>query len=275
MKISVLTENTVYKRGFIGEHGLSLLIETDREKLLFDTGQTDVFQRNAKNLSENLEDLTGIILSHGHYDHCGGLGAWLENGKNRLSCPVYINHAAFQEKYTQNPKNRKLRYIGIDWKPEICRDRLKLLKEQKREIADNVFLLSQIPYTVPFEPQPEWFYLDKEGSQRDTLQDEQLLVIREEQGLFVFAGCAHPGIINCLSFVKANFPEEKIYGVFAGMHLKGCGRARLYNTIQALKEMQPEIVVPMHCTGIQAIAAVKEQLGDVCRLAEAGKVFEI
>lgn len=272
MKISILTENTVYKRGFIGEHGLSLLIETGNRKFLFDTGQTRVFAGNAKLLKQELEGLDGIILSHGHYDHCGGLGNWIEE-QGKPSCPVYVNYRAFQGKYTQNPKNGIMRYIGIDWKPELCGNQLKLIKGRKKEIAENVFLLSEIPYNVSFEPKPGLFYQDEAGTIPDDMADEQLLVIREEKGLYVFAGCAHPGIINCLAYVAESFPGEKIYGIFAGMHLKSCSKERLEATIQALKRINAGIIVPMHCTGILAIAAIKEQLGECCVLAEAGKII--
>ena len=273
MKVSILTENTVYKRGFAGEHGLSLLIETEGRRFLFDTGQTRVFQRNAETLKEKLEELDGIILSHGHYDHCGGLGNWLAEERRELPCPVYINARAFEGKYTRNPQNGQIRYIGIDWKQEVCGEELRLIQEKKQEIAENVFLLSQIPYQIAFEPKPQLFYQDEAGTIPDTMADEQLLVIREEKGLYVFAGCAHPGIINCLTYVKEHFPGEHIYGIFAGMHLKGCSKERLKSTIQELKTVDAPLVVPMHCTGILAIAAIKEALGDTCVLAEAGKII--
>lgn len=275
MKINILTENTVYKRGFIGEHGLSLLIETEHGKFLFDTGQTSVFQKNARTLKVSLEELDGIILSHGHYDHCGGLGNWLEEENGQLPCSVYVNHKAFHKKYTKNPQNGQMRYIGIDWKPEICKGELNLISEKKQEIVENVFLLSDIPYKVNFEPKPQVFFQDEEGTIADTMEDEQLLVIREEKGLYVFAGCAHPGIINCLTYVKESFPGEKVYGVFAGMHLKGCKKERLEATIQELQELEAEVVVPMHCTGMIAIASIKERLGEKCILAEAGKVINV
>lgn len=275
MKISILTENTVYKRGFIGEHGLSLLIETEGRRFLFDTGQTKVFVQNAGVLKEELDQLDGIILSHGHYDHCGGLGNWLEERHKELSCPIYVNDRAFEKKYTKNPKNNQMRYIGIDWKPELCGEQLKLIQEKKKQIAENVFLLSEIPYRVSFEPNSGWFYQDEAGTISDSMMDEQLMVVREEKGLYVFAGCAHPGIINCISYVRESFPEEHIYGIFAGMHLKGCTRQRLEMTIQELKKINAGIIVPMHCTGILGIAAIKEQLGDICILAEAGKVINV
>lgn len=275
MKISILTENTVYKRGFIGEHGLSLLIETEGKRFLFDTGQTRVFVRNATTLKENLTELDGIVLSHGHYDHCGGLGNWIEEEAKMLSCPVYVNYRAFEKKYTKNLKNNEMLYIGIDWEPEVCGEQLTLIQERKKQIAENVFLLSEIPYCVSFEPKPKVFYQDELGTILDNMADEQIMVIREEKGLYVFAGCAHQGIINCLSYVKESFPGERIYGIFAGMHLKGCAKERLEMTIQELKKINAEIIVPMHCTGILGIAAIKEQLGDNCILAEAGKVINV
>ena len=109
------------------------------------------------------------------------------------------------------------------------------------------------------------------GLVADHMEDEQLLAIREEQGLCVFAGCAHPGIVNCLKYVQSFFPGEHIHAIVAGMHLKGCSPQQLQKTIQALREFGADSVVPLHCTGLLAIAAIKEALGERCLLAEVGK----
>ena len=86
MRFTVLNENTAGKRGFLAEHGLSVLIVHQGRKLLFDTGQTDVFLHNAEKIGETLSDLDAIILSHGHFDHCGGLEFW----QNRGSCLLFM-----------------------------------------------------------------------------------------------------------------------------------------------------------------------------------------
>lgn len=278
MKISILTENTVYKRGFLGEHGLSVLIETEDRRYLFDTGQSNVFLHNAAKLQLSLKELDGVILSHGHYDHCGGMENLPQQDKE---LPVYIHQKAFEKKYAENLKTGELRYIGLEntenW-PEWAR--LHKLQGGCNEIGAGIYLLSEIPYTTEFEPLPKGFWKDSEQSSplelvADTMEDEQLLVIEREEGLCVFAGCAHPGIINCLHYVQSIFPNIHIHSLLAGMHLKGCGRERVQKTILALQELEIDRIIPLHCTGLRAIAAIREALGSCCLLPEAGKQIEL
>jgi Metal-dependent hydrolases of the beta-lactamase superfamily II len=278
MKISILTENTVYKRGLLGEHGLSLLIETEGSRYLFDTGQSDVFLHNAAKLQLPLQELDGVILSHGHYDHCGGMEKLPQQKKE---VPVYIQKKAFEKKYAENFKTGELRYIGLE-KTERWPQWAKIHKLQGgcNEISAGVYLLSEIPYITEFEPLPKGFWKDSEQSYSpellaDTMEDEQLLVMESEAGLCVFAGCAHPGMINCLRHVQSVFPNAHIHSLVAGMHLKGCGIERVQKTILALQEMKIDHIIPLHCTGIRAIAAIREALGSCCILAEAGKQIEL
>lgn len=127
MKISFLNENTANKRGFLGELGLSLLIEWDGGKILFDTGQTDVFLRNAARMGADLEGLSAIVLSHGHFDHCGGLEYLLEGAADLP--PVYVRRSAFEDKQAVNADGKTYRKIGIPWREE--------LKERRRELLER------------------------------------------------------------------------------------------------------------------------------------------
>lgn len=310
MKVTVLAENTVYKRGFLGEHGLSMLLETDGKRYLFDTGQTDVFLRNAGKMKLDLEHLDGIILSHGHYDHCGGMKYWarkqIAGQGSAEEIPIYINRRAFDKKYSENPKTGEMLFGGIHAEAEAWmknNGNVKYTEQGCTAIAENVYLLSQVPFVTSFESVPARFWkeiqigdhagietgssikssLDTESQMdscpkadlpnlvADHMEDEQLLAIRERQGLCIFAGCAHPGIINCLSYVRSSFPGEHIHAIVAGMHLKSCSPSQLKKTIQALREFEIDSIVPLHCTGFLAIAAIKEALGEQCLLAEVGK----
>ena len=323
MEIKILTENTVYKRGFLGEHGLSLWIDTGVKKYLFDTGQSGVFLKNAGKMKLELEQLNGIILSHGHYDHCGGMKEWVERQKacGKLpEIPIYINQRAFDKKYSKHPVTGDLLFGGIpedaeQWMKE--NEFLVCTREGCTEIAENVYLLSNIPYVTDFESVPARFLKDisgKEGLKEkalegeskefsegrsveerlgrkdfgtaeempkahrltaDKMEDEQLLVIREKQGLCVFAGCAHPGIVNCLNYVQHSFSGEHIHSLVAGMHLKNCSSKQLKRTIASLRELEIDVIVPLHCTGILAIAAIKEALKDQCVMAEVGKTISL
>lgn len=324
MEVRILTENTVYKRGFLGEHGLSMLLETEGKRYLFDTGQTDVFLRNAGKMKLDLEHLDGIILSHGHYDHCGGMKYWARKHISSQhafpNIPIYIDRKAFDKKYSGHPKTGELLFGGIDAEAEAWMKQsadIHYTEHGRATVAENVYLLSEVPSVTDFESVPARFFkeIQVEGSQgtdnrnqekngpgiksqpgnnpdnsleiksqtgnnlnasfprlvADHMEDEQVLVVREQEGLCVFAGCAHPGIVNCLNYVQSSFPGEHIHAAVAGMHLKGCPPLQLKKTIQALQEFGIDVVVPLHCTGLLAIAAIKEALGEQCLLAEVGK----
>lgn len=352
MEVRILTENTVYKRGFLGEHGLSMLLETEGKRYLFDTGQTDVFLRNADKMKLDLEHLDGIILSHGHYDHCGGMKYWARKHISSQhafpNIPIYIDRKAFDKKYSGHPKTGELLFGGIDAEAEAWMKQsadIHYTEHGRATVAENVYLLSEVPPVTDFESVPARFFkeIQVEGSQgtdnrnqekngpgiksqsgnnpknesdtksqpgnnpknesdaksqpgnnpdnsleiksqtgnnlnasfprlvADHMEDEQVLVVREQEGLCVFAGCAHPGIVNCLNYVQSSFPGEHIHAAVAGMHLKGCPPLQLKKTIQALQEFGIDVVVPLHCTGLLAIAAIKEALGEQCLLAEVGK----
>ncbi len=268
MDITLLTENTANKRGLLAEHGLSVLIEHGGRRLLFDTGQSGVYAANAEKLGVSLEGLDGIVLSHGHYDHTGGLPEF----PGSLP-PVYASSLAFEDKLCSNGEAEGFRRIGIPWR-ERKRDFPVYETREKEEILPGFFVLSRIPALLPQEPVPGLFFIEKNGTlQPDRMQDEQLLIIRMEEGLAVFAGCAHAGILNCLKHVSENFPGERIFLLLAGMHLRGCGRKRLEDTIEGLREYGISHMIPLHCTGAEAAVYLRQAFGASCHLAEAGKRF--
>lgn len=278
MKITVLTENQAGKRGMLAEHGLSVWLEIGEKKILLDTGQSDVYVRNAEKLGVDLAQTDVIVLSHGHYDHCGGLAFF--SGE----LPTVIAREGFlEEKYARNPNNQQYRRIGVDWKP----DRLHFRKEGKglqvvkgeegetQEIFPGIYTVSGMTRWEEWEGVSEHFQVCREGIfQRDRMQDEQLLVVRENGKLHLFAGCCHAGIISCLNRVRQQFPEEPFGVIMAGMHLKGCGEERLARTVEALRQLPFDLLVPVHCTGMLAIAQLKLAFGAKCMLAETGKVWE-
>ena len=130
MKIHILTENLTYKRGLLCEHGLSLLIESGQGRWLFDSGQTDAFVKNAKAMGVSLDDLDGIVLSHGHYDHCGGMKTLFALAKKEQKelPPVYVRAAGFEKKYAQKGGAVK-EEIGIPWAMSEC-ESLRLIREE-------------------------------------------------------------------------------------------------------------------------------------------------
>ncbi len=269
MKITVLNENHVNKRGLFAEHGLSLLLEQEEEKWLFDTGQSDVYLKNAKTLKQSLETLQGIILSHGHYDHCGGLEYF-----DKKMPKVYIRKEALYQKMSGDREKNTFRDIGIPWKKEMF-SREFIFTEEMQKIRKNWFLLGKIPKYPGLEEEPEGFwYRVREEIQKDTMEDEQFLVIQTEKGLVLIIGCAHMGILNCIQHVKTKFPGKKIRGIFAGMHMRNATEEKIDWTIQKLKEEKLEFLIGAHCTGQKAIGKMAEMLGECFQFCEVGKIFE-
>ncbi len=272
MKITILNENTVYKRGLLAEHGLSLYIECHGKKILFDAGQSDVFIRNAKTLGVDLQNLDAVVLSHGHYDHCGGMEALVKE----IKLPkVYITKDAFEEKKNINPDGVTYRSIGIDWEKSLLEDKVVEV-EGRCQISEGIYLLQGIPYTNDFEePGKGLMVLRNEELIVDKMEDEQILVIEEGDRLHVFLGCSHPGIINALNYVKREFPGKKIDSLLAGMHLKGAANQRLERTFDELEQFGIKLLMPVHCTGQEAIVRMKRRFMSQCRIVTCGDIILI
>lgn len=269
MKVSILTENRARKRFFLAEHGLSVYIENNGMNILFDTGQTDVYCHNAEVMGINLSNTHCIVLSHGHYDHCGGYAYYPCKDKYPVT---YIREKAFENKYAKDSNGE--RKIGIPWRYNDYKN--IVFTGEKTKIGENAYLCSDIPYTVPFEEPLKGLLVEKNGQKIvDPMNDEQILVIDTEKGLVVFIGCSHPGIANCLSYVTKLFPDKRIYTLFAGMHLETVPDDRFNKTMEYIKKLNIEKIIPVHCTGIVRQCDIKRIFGDHCFLLGAGDSFDI
>lgn len=274
MKLSVLTDDKVSSRGKLAEHGLSLFLETEQTKLLFDTGQTDVYCRNAEKMGVKLKETDFIVLSHGHYDHCDGLPFFPKMEKMPR---IYIRKSALNKRYIVSASGESRREIGISWSPEEY-DRIKpqiVFADNVMEVRPGIILCGGVPMDKASREATARFYMETEaGIVPDTMQDEQMLVLERKDGLCVFLGCSHPGIINCLNYVLSLFPGKKISVLAAGMHLENATAQQLDFIIARILEMEIEKVFPLHCTGIVAISEMKRRLKDRCRILYAGDSLE-
>ncbi|WP_010243391.1 MBL fold metallo-hydrolase [Acetivibrio cellulolyticus] len=271
IKICLLSENYSRKRYMKGEHGLSLWIQKDDKNILFDTGQSDLFSQNAQQLGIDLSEADMLVLSHGHYDHTGGVPEFCSVNQK---APIYINQNAFHKRY--NGKNDLGNNIGIPWVEQkdgkgVPSERL-IRNKDKVDLSEGIFLSGQIPRNVSFEEAPKNFYMDdgKGNLLIDIIMDEQMLVIKGSKGMHIFSGCSHAGIVNCVEHVKSLFPKDKIISLTAGMHLETVSETRLQKTMQYLLELDIEAIIPLHCTGMMTICKMMQFFKGCCKRMTVG-----
>ena len=272
MKVTVLFENTACRDDLAAGHGLSLYIESGTHKLLFDMGPDDGFLRNAEKLGVDLEAVDTAVLSHGHYDHGGGLETF-----SRLNprTKIYIHRAAFGDFYAQRPDG--VEYIGLDQSLDLYRF---TLTPDKQVIDDQLLLFGDVPDPIGALAasatlrQRTW-----DGTHQDLFAHEQNLLISEGGKAVLVAGCAHRGIVNIIA--KA----EKLLGrrpdaVVSGFHLfqltEGDPRADglIRRTAEALAEGET-VYYTGHCTGDYALEKLKDILGARLQRLSGGVMFEI
>ncbi len=273
LRITTLSENTAGMGDFLGEWGLSVLVETGDTSILFDTGKSISAVYNADSLNIDLTKVSKIILSHGHYDHTGGL----RNVLRRIGKEVEIiaHPDIWQVKYSRR-KDEPARYIGIPFQQkelESMGARFKLSKESVR-ITDDIITTGEVPMVIGYERIDEGLFVKEDsGWQPDKLLDDQAVVIKTGAGLVVILGCAHRGIINTLYHAKQLTGVDKIHTVIGGSHLMGVSEERLWQTIDALRELGIEKMGLCHCTDLPATSLLAQEFGKVFFFNKAGTVI--
>lgn len=276
MKFTILVDNKTERASCLAEWGLAILIESQGKKILFDTGASPMFAENAKAIGADLSDVDALVISHGHFDHTGGVEAFIALNQ---AAPVYLHEEALGVTYGETDGVMDDYNCGILWGEDlrrILRPRIRLTK-YLRQIADHVWIAGNIPSMKEYPP-AENFFRELPAApftRPDPMNHEQCLIIEEDGRLHVFSGCSHKGVIPTLAHVKALFPDKKIAGLTAGMHLYTLSADRRGQIIDRLAAMDLDYVVPLHCTGMQAIVEMKLKMGDRCRILTAGKSFSV
>jgi 7,8-dihydropterin-6-yl-methyl-4-(beta-D-ribofuranosyl)aminobenzene 5'-phosphate synthase len=273
-RIVTLSENTCSMvPGLLAEHGLSVYLEADGVRLLFDTGQSITAAHNAGILNINLKG-TPIALSHGHSDHTGGLEHIL-----KLTGPteVFCHPDVFAPKYAE--RQGKQRYIGMRKSREEYEQmgvRFQVSREH-RKLAEGIWLTGEVTRITDFEePEGDMIVLDPE-KRVDPLQDDQALVLEMDEGLLIILGCAHNGMINTIECARKITGQDRVFGVVGGTHLGfgGIRTERLARTIEALKGYDLKLLAVSHCTGLLAACELAEEFKDRFIFNNAGTVIEL
>lgn len=275
VKATVLCENTVFSNiGAIAEHGWSVFLQTGQGNFLFDTGQGKALINNAKYFKQDLAAIDGIILSHNHVDHTGGLLAAVTMAAKK-PVNVYAHPNLFAPAYLRRGGASK--YIGVPF----ARDELEshgacfTFNTEFAEIAPQMYLTGEVPRVTDFEQGDDDIVLQTAaGYVKDPVIDDQSVIIRTDQGLFIILGCSHAGIINILAYACEKTGEERIHTVIGGTHLWSGSEKQKEKTIQALQRMKIERLGVSHCTGFEISMRLAGTFGSKFFYCNVGTVIE-
>ncbi|HWP95744.1 MAG TPA: MBL fold metallo-hydrolase [Syntrophomonadaceae bacterium] len=274
VRVTILVENTSPTPGITGEYGFSALLDVDGKKLLFDAGSAGALFANADKLHVDLNQVDALVLSHGHFDHTGGLLEFLKRFGTRK---IFAHSNMFARRPMKTPKS--FSEIGCPFQREELEEAGGefVFVDKFTEIYPEIFISGEIPRETAYE--------DVGGSgnfkiqvddrlEDDMIKDDMALIINHPLGLLILSGCAHSGIINTINYAIQETGQSHILAYIGGTHLIGASIERLQQTAQALKEKDIKQVIVAHCTGFEAASHLRQELGKQLVKAEAGMVFK-
>lgn len=272
--ITLIENNSDDNNTLFNEHGLSIYVEVDEMKILFDTGKSGDFIKNAEKLNVDLSNIDHLLLSHGHYDHSGGFKKLVDSIGN--SFKLIVGEGFFNKKYKLMDDNT-YRYNGNPFNEDYINEKnidFKYIKEDITYINENIIIFSNFKRSNDFELSNKLFRIKKDENYiLDNFSDEIVLAVKIEQGLMVILGCSHIGIVNILETIikRTGMP---IYGVIGGSHLIEADEERLNKTIEFLKENNIKIIAMCHCTGEDAVEKIKNEFKDKFIYNNSGNIIK-
>jgi 7,8-dihydropterin-6-yl-methyl-4-(beta-D-ribofuranosyl)aminobenzene 5'-phosphate synthase len=274
MHLTTLIEETADDTsGLVPQHGLSLLIEACDTTLLFDMGQDGTFIKNAGHLGLDLKKVDIGILSHGHYDHGGGLAAFMEYN---TGAPVYLKSGAGEAFYARDPQ--QYRYIGLDREMLITNAERFVWTGTDTEISPGLIIITDIRKPEPVPPGNRTLLIQrKESFEPDLFLHELFLVVEEEDGISIITGCGHSGILNMVYTARERYPGRPIKSVVGGFHLidRDTPFEMVRSIGKSLKSAGCGRVITGHCTGARAKDILREELGSRFTALFTGYTTEI
>jgi 7,8-dihydropterin-6-yl-methyl-4-(beta-D-ribofuranosyl)aminobenzene 5'-phosphate synthase len=269
-EITTLAENYVERgvlsaSGLMGEQGLSFYLNQGQWKFLFDTGTGLSLLHNTTILNIPIEELNGVVISHGCYGHHGGLESLLQATKRKK---IYVHPHIFKDKWILK-EGKKPRYHSI-----LNRDRMEslggkfVLRENTLELSDNLFLLGPFVRKSPSQDRNinNRYYRKDNSFEIDLLSDEQVIAFKTPEGLVLVTACTHNGIINTAEQAMEMTGAERIHAILGGLHTFGCSEAEILDLAHWLNDLQVSLLLCSHCTGLETT--------NILRKSFAGEVLQ-
>jgi 7,8-dihydropterin-6-yl-methyl-4-(beta-D-ribofuranosyl)aminobenzene 5'-phosphate synthase len=272
LKITVVVDNLAAGSCF-GEHGLCMFIEYKDKKILFDSGQGFVLNHNLSCLNIEPSDITDFVLSHGHYDHTGGIATLAE--MPGFNPNIYLHPMALCAKFANDPDGA--RYIGISEENSawlLARKDKLTSSSTPVKISYGITITGQIAEIYPEERCATMFFLNKELTQIDDMNDDQALIFETSKGTVVVLGCCHRGLGNTLEQTTIITGKKEIFAVIGGTHLRNVDKARLDFSVDIIKKYNVKQFIATHCTGFNSAAYLKHALPDIFNMGHTGKILE-
>jgi len=274
IKATILCENYIFAySNAIAEHGWSVYLETKHGNFLFDTGEGGTIINNAQFFKKDLSKIKGIILSHHHHDHTGGLLQVLNYaGKTK----VYSHPELFKKSYSV--RNGIERYLGIPHCREILENKGAefIFNTTFTEIVPGIMLSGEVPRKTSFERSDTNKWLkDESGYIQDLIMDDQTLIMSTKKGLVIILGCSHSGIINIINYAIERTGQSHIHSIFGGTHLGVISKEAKNRSIEALKRYNIENIGASHCTGLETAMQLLEIFRERFFFCNVGTVIEV
>jgi 7,8-dihydropterin-6-yl-methyl-4-(beta-D-ribofuranosyl)aminobenzene 5'-phosphate synthase len=273
-RLSVLCDDAAATGEYLAEHGLSILVGLPNgRRWLMDTGTSDVFLRNAGRMGLSLDGLAGIVITHGHDDHTGGLAFYPRLGG---APPVYGHPCVFAKQYEVR-KGEPVRVLGMPDRARRYADPAFRPVRGTVELDEDLYLFTDIPREPGSHAPVEGKFFHEDGTGPCPILEDATLAIRTPRGLVAVFGCAHAGYVNILKAIRRKFPGVRLLAVAGGLHLSGADERVLSDAAAYTDTFRDGgwTLHGGHCTGAKALAYIRERYGDdAVKPLGAGRVIE-